>query len=500
MLHTVDFPPGLFQNGTQYSIKKRWFDGNLIRWINNQLQPIGGWKSFESITASEPIRAIFSYVDNDVSPRHIFGSADKLYHIDEGAANKDDITPGTLNYNPGGQIGYGSGAYGSGAYGTRVPSSVEINEADVWSFDNLGEILVASHSGDGRLFTWDPNTPSTDAAAIAGTDAPTGVIDMVVTNERHIMAFGVDGDPRLIRWASRESTDFDVSSLTNTAGEFVLQSKGRIIKAVKVFNGILVITDDDAHLVYFVGGSVVYASQKVGDNCGCLSNKSVVAIPSGAVWPGKSHFWIYNGTVELLPCDLLDLFYSGNILTPQLVHGGYNEKFDEVWFFRPMAGGSQPTEAIIWSKRNKPFYWTRAEVTRHAMGSYVLSNQPFMAEDQEIFIHEQGYLDEAASRTNIYVESAVLQLGSGDRVMHATELYQDAVYSGSSFPYHVKFFVSQAPGKTPIEKGPYLYNTVKGYTTMRWRGRQAIMRIEQIVDKYWENGEIRIKLKEGGMR
>jgi hypothetical protein len=397
----IKLPPGLFQNGTQYAIKDRWFDGNMIRWVNNEMQPIGGWTLFGSITATEPIRAIYSYIDNAGTPWNIFGAADKLYAASDAIPLVFyDITPTTLAYNPGGQIGYGSKAYGTGVYGSRRPTSVEISAGALWNFDNYGERLMASHSQDGRVFEWNPNTPATPALEFSGPNAPTSVADIVVTNERHLMAFATGDDPRSVQWADRDDpSDWDYTSTTNTAGRFTLQSKGVIITALRVFNGILVITDEDAHLIYFVGGDAIYASQVVGsDNCGAISNKSPVAIPDGAVWPGQASFWFYNGSVQRLPCDLLENFYSGSLTQSEDIHGGYNEKFNEVWWFRPSAGFTEPNEAFIWSKRDRA-YWTKADLTRYAVHHISLQDEPFMTKGQDIFLHEVGYTDNGGHAT-----------------------------------------------------------------------------------------------------
>ena len=39
----IKIPPGFFRNGTQYQIKNRWYKGNLIRFAEGRIKPIGGW-------------------------------------------------------------------------------------------------------------------------------------------------------------------------------------------------------------------------------------------------------------------------------------------------------------------------------------------------------------------------------------------------------------------------------------------------------------------------
>ena len=39
----IKIPPGFFRNGTQYQVKNRWYKGNLIRFSEGRIRPIGGW-------------------------------------------------------------------------------------------------------------------------------------------------------------------------------------------------------------------------------------------------------------------------------------------------------------------------------------------------------------------------------------------------------------------------------------------------------------------------
>jgi len=40
----IKIAPGFFKNGTQYQAKNRWYSGNLVRFSEGRLRPIGGWQ------------------------------------------------------------------------------------------------------------------------------------------------------------------------------------------------------------------------------------------------------------------------------------------------------------------------------------------------------------------------------------------------------------------------------------------------------------------------
>jgi len=46
----LKLPPGMFRNGTEYQAKGRWIDGNLVRFVEKTIRPIGGWSNLQKGT------------------------------------------------------------------------------------------------------------------------------------------------------------------------------------------------------------------------------------------------------------------------------------------------------------------------------------------------------------------------------------------------------------------------------------------------------------------
>ena len=44
MLLPITLPPGVYKNGTDYQAKGRWFDSSLVRWYEDTIRPVGGWR------------------------------------------------------------------------------------------------------------------------------------------------------------------------------------------------------------------------------------------------------------------------------------------------------------------------------------------------------------------------------------------------------------------------------------------------------------------------
>ena len=47
-LFPITPPAGIVKNGTDYGNKGRWVDGNLVRFENGYLKPIGGWTKLKA--------------------------------------------------------------------------------------------------------------------------------------------------------------------------------------------------------------------------------------------------------------------------------------------------------------------------------------------------------------------------------------------------------------------------------------------------------------------
>ena len=75
----LDFPAGVYRNGTDLQSKGRWRDSNLVRWFDNTLRPIGGWRTRSDTASDAQVRGLHSWIDNDSDRWIAAGSYNKLY-------------------------------------------------------------------------------------------------------------------------------------------------------------------------------------------------------------------------------------------------------------------------------------------------------------------------------------------------------------------------------------------------------------------------------------
>src|SRR3954465_12169752 len=90
-LQPVEFPPGLYLNGSEYQRKGRWQVGQMVRWRNKLATPVGGWKKVAMLLAGSSVsvlvgalRAMLTYRDNTQNRWMAAGSSQKLYTFDGG--------------------------------------------------------------------------------------------------------------------------------------------------------------------------------------------------------------------------------------------------------------------------------------------------------------------------------------------------------------------------------------------------------------------------------
>ena len=88
----IKLPPGVYRNGTEYQAAGRWYDANLVRWYENTLRPINGWRTRSSSQMSGSCRGIITWRDNSGNRYIGAGTHSKLYVMNEAGTLKD-ITP-----------------------------------------------------------------------------------------------------------------------------------------------------------------------------------------------------------------------------------------------------------------------------------------------------------------------------------------------------------------------------------------------------------------------
>ncbi len=329
----LDIKAGVYKNGTDLQAMGRWNDANLVRWHDNSMKPVGGWRNRTGRAWDNPIRGMIAWVSNSGSRYMAVGTYQHLFAV---TANNIvyDITPNpftTGRLSAAGMTGYGSGFYGSGIYNAPpVNTSSQLQDATSWTLSTFGETLIANSPDDGKVYQW---SLSSSSIATQVANSPTDVVAICVSDERFLWAF----KRREIFWSDQENITVWNSLATNQAGNISLETQGTIKCAEKIRGGIIILTDQDAHTAKYIGQPFVHSVQRVGSNCGVYSSQASVELDLGVVWMGKSGFHLFaGGRVQELKCDVSDhVFDRINENQKSKVTAIANAKFDEVIWFYP---------------------------------------------------------------------------------------------------------------------------------------------------------------------
>lgn len=492
-LYPVKLPPGVYRNGTEYQSQGRWYDANLVRWYEGTIRPVGGWQRENTTPFTGVCRGIYAWKDNAYFKYALVGTNEKLYVVTGGSFT--DITPtsfsvGRVNSIYG--LGYGVGPYGAQAYGTQRASSTLILDAATWSMDNFGQVPVMCAPHDGRLLSWDLNGAN---KAVAVTNAPIDNRGVVVTPERFLVALGAGGNPRNVQWADQETmTDWAVTT-TNQAGNFELQTAGSIQCGRRVRGATLIWTDSDLHSMTYIGTPYVYSFDRIGSFCGAAGPNAIAAMDSTAYWMGTNGFFMYDGLVKPLPCDVQDYVFSDlNKLQGAKIYAGVNTTFGEVWWFYTSANSTENDRYVMYNYREG--HWNIGTLARTAWtGSGVFTNPLATSPDGYLYDHEFGWLADGQPITSQrYALAGPQEIGNGDNIIQAQMLIPDEKTQGQT---KITFKTRFTPNSPESTYGPY---DLVPYTSIRFSGRQVSMDVVGNADADWRVGTIRFEGAAGGKR
>ena len=488
----LKIPPGVYRNGTEYQSAGRYYDASLVRWFEGTMRPVGGWRKRSNSQMTGSCRGFINWRDNSGNRWIAAGTHSKLYAMNEGGTLKD-ITPSgfTSGVVDGvNKIGYGYSGYGNFAYGVARPDLGVSTAATTWSLDTWGEYLVGCSSSDGKLYEWQLGF-STPTLAAAITNAPTNNEAVLVTAERFVFALGAGGNSRKVQWCDQENNTVWTPAATNQAGDFELATVGDIKCGKRVRGLSLIFTDVDVHTANYVGLPYVYGFEKVGSACGVISSQSVAAIETAAIWMSRSGFWIYDGYVKPLPCDVSDfVFQDINITQASKIYAVNNSKYGEIWWFYPSSQATENDSYVVYNYREG--HWAIGDLARTAgTDRGVFANPLMVSSDGYIYEHEVGYAYDSATP---FAESGPIEIGNGDQTMSVLQIVPDEQTLGE---VQVSFKVRNYPMATETTFGPY---TASQPTDVRFSGRQVKVRYTGAVLDDWRVGVPRMEAVAAGKR
>ena len=425
--------------------------------------------------------------------------------------------------------GFGSGSWGAGTWGFGGGGAVELR---LWSQTNFGEDLIFGPRG-GALYYWDAtNGVTTRGVLLSGlggaSDVPTKQNFILVSDiSRFVLCFGANTigtstqDPMLIRWSDQESAVDWPPSSTNQAGSLRLSRGTKIVTAIPTRQAITAWTDSAVYSLQYLGGQAVWGAQVVGENTSIASPNAVTFANGVAYWMGKDKFYMYDGTIQPLVCDLLRyVFNDYNTLQSDQVFAGTNEEYHEIWWFYCSEDSTTIDSYVIYNYQDKIWYY--GSLARTAWLDSGMRNFPLAATyTPNLVNHEEGIDDNQTGTTaaiSAFITSAEFDLDDGHQFNFVWRVMPDITFDGSTI---------DAPSATmtlfPLKNSGAGYNSpasvggddngtitrsatvpVEKYTEQintRVRGRQLSVKVASSASGVqWQLGTPRIDMRPDGRR
>ena len=453
--------------------------------------------------------------------------------------------------------GWGTGVWGSftpggAGWGEESPTTTVVLDPGSWSLDNYGQLLVATVR-NGATYTWDPSGVSrleTRAAVVSGAPT-TSLMSLVSDRDRHLFLMGTEEtigtassqNKMFIRFSNQEDINTWAPSATNTAGTFLIDQGNEIITAVQGKDYILILTDQAAYQIQFVGPPFTFSIRQVGSNCGCLGQHAAVYAQGAVFWMGfGGGFFMFDGTVKQLPSLVEDFVFttSGDNLginydANQIAYGYHNSLYNEVGWYYAASGSQQINRNVVYNFIEQT--WTTGSLSRTSYNDAHTYGLPYATEftsngtptfptingvtntfgSSKYWAHETGVneVDASGNSTAItsYIQSGDYDIsvqqgiqGDGEQIMRVSRFIPD--FKNLSGNAKVTMFFKNYPNQTdsssstaPLITGPFTCNSTTNYVSTRVRGRQVSLKIENdAVNESWRYGTLRLDISAGGRR
>lgn len=300
---------------------------------------------------------------------------------------------------------------------------------------------------------------------------------------------------RRVYWPSQETVSDFFPTAINTAGSFDLATDGEIVCGKAARGQTLICTTTDLWTMTYIGGDLIYAFARVGNNCGIISQHALVVLDTAAYWMGTGKFFVFDGFVKTVPCDVNDSVFSNlNAAAASTIWALANPLFSEITWYYPSNAASLPDRYVTYNYLEE--HWTfgalarTTGVTRQAGSA---TGVPVLIDSAgHIYDHETG--NARGGSAGVFLESGPAQMDEGDNVMRIQRIVPDDKTLGD---VTMSLYTSMYPDAAETLNGPY---TLSNPTSIRLTARQVRIRIVEAVATSWRFGVARLGAIVSGRR
>jgi hypothetical protein len=389
-----------------------------------------------------------------------------------------------------------------------------------------GAAITTTSAGSGLARLSPRGVALTDI--VGANQVPTTQNFILVSDiSRFVFAFGANEisqtvqDPMLIRWSAQEDFLEWEPKVTNQAGSVRLSHGSSIITAIQTRQEIVVFTDSSLYSLQYIGPTFVWGTQILGDNISIIGPNATAVASNVVFWMGLDKFYMYDGTVKTLRCDLRRYVYNDiNLAQGAQVVCGTNEGFNEVWWFYCSSGSTTVDKYVTYNYAED--VWAYGTMGRTAWLDVGINSYPLAATySHNLVSHEFGINDgEGSTLLPIYsyILSSEFDIDDGHNFAFIYRVLPDLTFRGSTAAsplvtmtlltlrnsgsgYTTPGSVGGEDNRPVVRTAEFPVEQFTGQIYTRVRGRQISMKIESNqLDTTWQLGAPRIDIRADGRR
>ena len=422
-----------------------------------------------------------------------------------------------------------------------LPSGVSANMT--YYLSNVSGLTANITNSSGTLI----NTSSTGSGVYISllVDVPSVQNVIFVSDNRFVFAFGCNDygsstqNPMLIRWSAQEDPYVWTPSATNQAGSLTLSHGSQIITVVQTRQETVVFTDSSLYSLQYLSPPAVWGSQILGDNISIIGPNAAIIASGRVYWMGVDKFYVYDGRVNTLNCDLRKYIYGDiNLGQAAQVFCGTNEGFNEVWWFYCSITGPNGTGTVTNPNTTIDRYviynyiesdgkggqgvWYYGTMARTAWLDSGLRDYPIAATySYNLVDHEVGVDNNETATTlpiEAYISSSEFDIDDGDKFGFIWRVLPDITFEGSTATspsavmtllpmqnsgsgYNNPTSVGGSDNGTVTRTAVVPIEQFTGQVNIRVRGRQMVMKVASSdLGVQWQLGYPRFDIRVDGRR
>jgi hypothetical protein len=382
-----------------------------------------------------------------------------------------------------------------------------------------------------NLATTQNGTPINTSGSQSGVQSIALLVDVplyqnyiqVSDSSNFVIVFGTNAigtitlDPMLIRWSDQQNPTVWYPDITNQAGDVRLSHGSQIITAIQTRQEIFVLTDAAAYSLQYLGPPYVWGTQLLGENITIIGPNAAVYASGVIYWMGIDKFYMYDGRVLTLSCDLRRyVFQNINYNQNQQVYCSTVEGFNEVWWFYVSGTGNQCNSYVVYNYIEKNWYY--GTIGRTAWLDTTLQNNPIGATYNGYLCNQESGVDDNETGTikavEAYISSSEFDIGDGDRFVFIDRILPDLTFSGSTdgtspvTTMTMYALTDSGSGAAQTSNNNVLYTSeyniteeFTGQVYTRIRGRQMIFKMgANKIGTTWQLGAPRFNIRPDGRR